>query len=165
MRFGFQAVPHDARPTPDAARRLPTVRVRSFGATYSTVDEITWEAGTPVEEPRLTARFRVAVARGPLETLTLQLSPGYRIVSAEQSNEDAPLTVVGRRIELTRPVRAGESVEVVVRLVGGLAGGDAVEVTCRPDVQWLGCDPGDYLSAALPALPPTAEEGDRKSVV
>ncbi len=118
VRFGFQAVPRDARPTPDAARRLPTVRVRSFGATYSTVDEITWEAGTPVEEPRLTARFRVAVARGPLETLTLHLGPGYRIVSAEQVNEDAPLSVSGRRVELTRPARAGESVEVVVRLVG-----------------------------------------------
>ncbi len=118
VRFGFQTVPRDAQPTPDAARRLPTVRVRSLGATYSTADEITWEAGTPVEEPRLTARFRVAVARGPLETLTLQLGPGYRIVSAEQVNEDAPLTVSGRRVELTRPARAGESVEVVVRLVG-----------------------------------------------
>ena len=118
VRFGFQAVPRDAQPTPDAARRLPTVRVRSLGATYSTVDEITWEAGTPVEEPRLTARFRVAVVRGPLETLTLQLGPGYRIVSAEQVNENAPLTVSGRRVELTRPARAGESVEVVVRLVG-----------------------------------------------
>ena len=127
VRFGFQSVPRDAEPAPDAARRLPTVRVRSLGATYSTADEITWEAGTPVEGPRLTARFRVAVARGPLEVLTLQLSPGYRIVSAEQANENAPLAVSGRRVELTRPARAGESVEVVVRLVGPRPGpGEAV---------------------------------------
>ena len=118
VRFGFQAVPSEVGASPAASRRLPSVRVKSLGATYSTVDDVTWDAGTPAEESRLTARFRVAVSRGPLEALTLQLGPGYRVVSAEQASEDAPLAVKDRRVELTRPARAGESVEVVVKLVG-----------------------------------------------
>ncbi len=118
VRFGFQAVPPEVATSPNAPRRLPSVRVKSLGATYSTVDDVTWDAGTPAEESRLTARFRVAVSRGPLESLTLQVGPGYRVVSAEQSSEDAALTVKDRRVELTRPARTGDSVEVVVKLVG-----------------------------------------------
>ncbi len=118
VRFGFLAVPSETAANPGASRRLPSVRVKSLGATYSTGDDVTWEAGTPAEESRLTARFRVAVSRGPLESLTLQHGPGYRVVSAELAAEDAPLVVKDRRVELTRPARAGESVEVVVKLAG-----------------------------------------------
>ena len=135
VRYGFQAVPSERGATAGAARRLPSVRVKSFGATFSTVDEITWEAGTPTEESRLTARFRVAVTRGPLEGLALQVSPGYRVAAAEQGGEDGPLTVKEGRIELARPGRTGESVEVAVKLVGPRSGpGVAVpfpQVGCR----------------------------------
>jgi hypothetical protein len=99
-------------------RALPAPRFRVPAPVFSTADEVTWEAGTPVEPSRVTARFRVTVARGPLASVRLGLSPGYRVVGAERVPRGAPLVVAGDRVELDRPAATGEAFELVVRLAG-----------------------------------------------
>jgi hypothetical protein len=104
-----------AKPRGSDTRVSPMLHLQSAAPQFSTTDDVTWFPGA---ESRLTATFRVQVLRGPLTLLPLRIPEGYRGVRAEQIPDDPTLTVSPAGIELNHAAMSGQTVEVLVELLG-----------------------------------------------
>ena len=116
-----------------------------------------------------TFEFDAEAVRGAIAELLLETSPGLRVTGVTGT---APLTwraesrgsgVVRVRVGFRDPVPACKLTVTAtsvlptpppsawtcprIRVVGGLPGGDAVEVRADAEVRYLGCDPGDFRVA------------------
>ena len=106
-----------------ADRRPPAVRVRAAGPEFATVEEVAWRVAAGRTD--LTARLRVQATRGPLVQIPVEVSPGWTVESVRLVPDDPgvpPTQQPGSdgvlRIEPTRPVAAGQTVEVRLELRG-----------------------------------------------
>jgi hypothetical protein len=111
------ALPADAA----APRRLPVLRARGTAAEFATIETMDWRIDA--RRTVLTARYRAAVARGPLARLTVRVPAALTPVAATLTPDDPTVVLVPLggelwAIEPTQPVPTGETLDVRLELRG-----------------------------------------------